>query len=345
LPETHPIYDAGFPRSKWKVKPSVLGLSNGVRELMILIPQADAGRAWQGQSHKTREELYQLGADIFLYAVDRKNLRYRGDTHYVEVNPKVTPKATVAVNRLQFAGNWDPEPGGWRRLAAITHNVNKATLTVTPVTPGKDPITAPVAHLTGAGPMKLTAEARAAIKKFVDDGGTLVVDAAGGSAEFAASVESELAAIFPAAKPEVLPADHPVYAANGKKIDGFTYRRIAREKLVGRTTAPRVQGITVGDKVRVFYSREDLSGGLVGTGIDGILGYEPKSAVDIMSGILAYSAKLPPATQPATQPAATQATTKPAGGGGATTKPTTKPRTTTKKPAATQPAAPATPAK
>ena len=26
--------------------------------------------------------------------------------------------------------------------------------------------------------------------------------------------------------------------ANGKKIDGVTYRRIAREKLVGRSTTP-----------------------------------------------------------------------------------------------------------
>lgn len=327
LPEKHPIYESAFSRSKWKQKPSVLGLSNGARELMILVPQADPGRAWQAQSTKTRGEMFELGANLFLYVADRKNLRFRGETTWVEADPKITPANSLAVNRLQYSGNWDPEPGGWRRLSAIVHNQNRATLTVAPVTPGRDAMTAPIAHLTGTLPLKLSPEARVAIKKYVDGGGTLVVDAAGGSPDFATSAELELAAIFPGAKPEVLPPNHAVFAAGGGKAEAFAYRRLAREKVVGKSTAPRLQGITLGNRVGVFFSREDLSAGLTGTAIDSIIGYEPASAVAIMTDILVYAAKLPsPAGATAAPPRAASSQPAPGPPSGPTTRPRTIPR-------------------
>ena len=52
---------------------------------------------------------------------------------------------------------------------------------------------------------------------------------------------------------------------------------------------PRVRGIKVGDRLAVFYSREDLSAGLVGEPVDGIIGYEPATATQIMRNILLYA--------------------------------------------------------
>ena len=46
-----------------------------MRELMILVPEADLGRAFQTRSEKTKEELYQLAQDIFLYSISRSELR------------------------------------------------------------------------------------------------------------------------------------------------------------------------------------------------------------------------------------------------------------------------------
>jgi len=85
LPADHPIYKNGpFLREKWKTKPSVLGLSNGVRELMLLIPQGDTGRAWQSKAVGGNEPAWQLGADVFLYTVGRTDLRYRGDVQHLQ---------------------------------------------------------------------------------------------------------------------------------------------------------------------------------------------------------------------------------------------------------------------
>ena len=46
----------------------------------------------------------------------------------------------------------------------------------------------------------------------------------------------------------------------------------------------------MGDRVAVFFSREDLSAGLVGNDVDGILGYTPDTATAIMRNVLLYAA-------------------------------------------------------
>src|SRR5207247_3186972 len=246
VPANHPIYRNGpFPREKWKTKPSVLGLSNGVRELMVLIPQGDPGRVWQSKVVGGNEPLWQLGANIFLYTVGRIDLRYRGESHLVDADPKATPEQTVAVARIRYDGNWDPEPGGWRRLGNVLHNEGKVQLAVEPVAPGRGELSKfKIAHLTGTAVFRLDEQARAELKQFVSAGGTLVVDAAGGSAEFAKAAEAEVKTLFVADKLSPLPPDHAVYLAGGGKADAISYRPFAQKVLVGLMKAPRVQGIT-----------------------------------------------------------------------------------------------------
>jgi hypothetical protein len=329
LPLNHPIFASDsvqFKASKWKTKPTVLGLSNGVRELMILVPDADPAKAWQSHSDRTKEELYQLGANISLYSNGGQNLRYRGITHIVKDNGKPAPANTLRVARLQYKGNFDPEPGGWRRLAMAMKNANLAQLVDfdKPVTLGQGQLAGyKFASLTGTAKFTLAAGEREELKKFVEGGGTLLVDAAGGSPDFADSAEVELALIFgDAAKKSLatpLSADHPLYAA--PKIESFEYRNFARRIIRGRQ--PRVRAMAVNNRLGVYFSREDLSAGLVGQDVDGVMGYAPETATEIVRNILMYDgtvaeapvagAAAPPAI--ATPPAAAPvAPAKPIGG-------------------------------
>ncbi len=52
---------------------------------------------------------------------------------------------------------------------------------------------------------------------------------------------------------------------------------------------PRIRGIKMGDRVGVFYSAEDISGGLVGEPVDGIIGYDPDSATTLMEHMILYA--------------------------------------------------------
>lgn len=294
LPAEHPIYTSLYPRAKWKTKPGVLGLSNGVRELMLLIPQSDPGKAWQLNTVGGSEPFWQLAANIVSYASDQRELRYKGDTHLVEADPDARITRTLRVARLRYKGNWDPEPGGWVRLRNVLRNDDGVELVVESVDPGTGQLDGfAVAHLTGTAKLKLDAGAIARLKKFTSAGGTLIVDAAGGAEVFASSAEGELKKLIDGAKLETLPADHALFA--GKERVKVAFRAAARKALTGKSAAPRIKAIRVNDRPIILFSREDLSAGLVGQPVDGILGYSPAAATDLMRRILVNgsSAKLP----------------------------------------------------
>ncbi len=172
----------------------------------------------------------------------------------------------------------------------MLHNEYKVGLTVEPVELGEGKLAEyKVAHLTGTTALKLEEAERAELAKFIESGGVLIVDAAGGSAMFAQSVEPQLSLLVSGGKLEVLPMEHGVYAVGGKKLDQADYRMFARANLVGGARIPRIQGIGKDGKTVIYYSREDLSMGIVGSSIDGVLGYTPQSATDLMSRLVLYA--------------------------------------------------------
>jgi hypothetical protein len=296
LPPDHPIFtNEQYLRTRWKNPQPVLALSNGVRELMILLPTNDPAKYWQLQEVSGREEGFQLADNVFLYSVDKQNLLEKGKTYLVSPDEKIKTDRSIKVARLEYGGNWDPEPAGWERLSAILHNDSHVKLEVTPVKLGTGQLGdghgdgAKVAHLTGTSKFTLNAASRDELKKFVTGGGTLIVDAAGGSSEFVESANAELSAIFGSTAAgelaDPLPATAAVFNLPGGAIHEFAYRAFAR-KILGSLKGPRLRAIRVNSRPAVFLSREDLSGGLVGEAIDGIVGYEPATATEIMRNLV-----------------------------------------------------------
>jgi hypothetical protein len=343
LPADHPIYTRQqFLRTNWKNPPSVLGLSNGARELMVTIPNADFGRNWQTMAYLGKEESFQAMNGIVLYAVDRQKLRYRGASYVIR--PTQAGGRAVKVARLEFAGNWDPEPAGWRRLAALLGNQSQANVTVETVKLGEgrlDGAVYPIAHLTGTGQFAFTKDQIAELRKFVIKGGTIVCDAAGGDGVFAGCAEQQLALIISGSKFEPLNPDDPALAmppggesasasapmlvkpieldptgaganstaatrptTNGILPDvekdppaadpagepvktllppdfPVEYRAFAKLRL-GTSQALRLKGVKFRKKWAIIYSAEDLSVGMVGQNVDGIHGYAPTTATEIM---------------------------------------------------------------
>jgi hypothetical protein len=316
LPEDHPIYtEEQFVRSRWKVRQSVLGLCNGTRELMLLIPSGDVARVWQLNNARGREDVWQLGSNIFQYAVDKRNLRLRGEDYRVVRDRLAKPATTLTLARIQYNGNWNPEPAGWRRLSTQLWNSETLNLTVKPVALGAGtlaPGLASVAHLTGTDEFTFDDAQIAELKDFVEAGGTLVIDSAGGSSAFATSAEQLIAALFPGEALKRIPESSALYTqslssqsatgmpattrpsmrpiASTKPFLEVRFRPFAAAR-IGVGSTPRVQAITRSGRVVLYYSREDLSAGLVGQPVDGIIGYEPGSATEIMSRILLATAQ------------------------------------------------------
>ena len=80
----------------------------------------------------------------------------------------------------------------------------------------------------------------------------------------------------------------PIYRQPGRTVDAVQYRQFARSRISNATT-PQLRGIKIGGRVAIIYSREDLSAGLVGEPVDGITGYSPASATELMTAIILYA--------------------------------------------------------
>jgi len=328
LPDDHPI-QTEYVRTSKPVQ--VWGLSNGVRELMLLLPDQDPGKTWQLNRPKAEPSHFEVAANILLYASDQLLLRYKLDPFLperIDANPAAR---TVHVARLKYSGNWDPEPGGWPRLAVEVYNRNAVQITPAAVPLGEGKLAGaaaggmkfPVAHLTGTAALKLEPKQLEELQKFIDGGGTLLIDAAGGSTEFANFVQTELipgitkepigwvpaddpifgapAAVLPAPPPPAttdvpfpVPTAAPAPVAQSStgpaaaaparplKVD---YRRFAKKRL-GSLKELRLKGVRVNGRWAILFSDLDLSAGLVGQNIDGIVGYLPESATTLVSRIV-----------------------------------------------------------
>lgn len=285
----HPLLKQQFNAANWKRKLRIEGLGNRARLFMILIPNDDLSRTLQLRD-RNRDEVFEFFANAYLYSTDKKQGKFKGYTHVKTLDDKVNPSTEIKVARLKFNGRWDPEPGGWRQLKATMNNVDKIKLTTQTVELGKDSLKDfKIAHLTGTDAFAFTEEQRKALKEFIDAGGLLVVDSCGGFGEFDSSVQDELSRILPnevAQIVEPLKGDHPIYTTGSAEKLEPKYRIFAQLKLGAEALKFRIRGIKVKDKLAVIYSPDDLSVGLVGNEVDGIIGYEPEVASTLMRRII-----------------------------------------------------------
>lgn len=285
--------DEQYTALRWKRKQRVVGLSNGVRQLMLLIPDDDPSRAWETRATQTRHEAFELITDIYLYSISKRWMRDEERQYEALSDPDGKTAAgakPIKIARIAIGDNWNPGPAAWPRLAAILRAEQHVDLKVEAI----GGFTGfHIAHLTGTTHFQFTEDQRKELREFVGHGGTLIIDAAGGSADFAESAQAELKTLFgekTAAELErPIPLDHALYS--GWKLESRLFRSFARRKLDGETKSPRIRGITVGDRIAVFFSREDLTAGLAGTTSDGILGYEPDAATKLMEQIIRYCAR------------------------------------------------------
>ena len=210
LPADHPIYNVVFKPSP---RPPLKAVSNGSRILMLHSPadlalrwQQRQDRAWEGKkapapgdSKGADAELrakqlapFQFAVNLFIYAAGKRDLRNRLDSPWVGPTDS-SPVQTVKVARLQYAGNWDPEPGAWRRFTNALQRETSYRADVLPI-PLRDlkPNDAPLAHLTGTHRASFSAAEAAALKAYVEAGGVVLIDNCGGPGAFEPEVRSLL---------------------------------------------------------------------------------------------------------------------------------------------------------
>ena len=314
MPSDHPMYrDEQFPATSWPSPPKLEMMSNGARVLFLLAPDDALGKPLQRGVDKKQTMPFELMANAFLYSVDKKSAQFRGQTYVVEPDAEAKTTKTVHVARIQHEGNWNPEPGAWKRMSAIVRNQDQIKLDVKDVNPDATTPDAGslegvnLAHLTGTGELKLSVGERTALQKFVSNGGILLVDAAGGDEAFATSAKAELMTMFPSEAKELDEPLPPNYALTriGKEKLKPDYRTFALLKLGASAGQFNFRIMKHGGHTAVIYSPQDLTVGMVGQPVGGIVGYTPEVATGIVRSLVRNVAALRPADAKTPAPAAT----------------------------------------
>ena len=284
LPAAHQIYSSYFQQN---TDAALFGVTNGVR-LLAVHATKELSLGLQLGPRESGLPAYQLAANIWAQATDRTFAHPRDAGMWPQAD-KAEPVATLRVARLRHNGNCDPEPLAWRRLAIRVNNRFHVRLDVSaPMTVADlDANAWPIAHITGTDHFELTDRDRAALRKFLADGGTLLADAAGGNDLFLRSFETQVVPLAGGEKVPRLAQDNPVYTAGPYDLTKVQYRREYAQTL-GNTerTRPRLQAVLKNGKPVILLSELDITTGLLGIPVYRLKGYSPDSAEQLMTNIL-----------------------------------------------------------
>jgi uncharacterized protein DUF4159 len=283
--EFHPFYSLHT-----KLRPTVQMrmVHNGVRPLVVVFNR-DIGRGLQSNDPKRYADSFTALSNIYLFAVGTEARRTRLASNYI-VPPEQLANERVPVARIRYDGDFDPEPGALAQLGAVMARDLAIGLDVDVVNPDQL-ADHRIAFLTTTGGGELSDDQAQALRAWVEAGGTLWLDAAGGTTKAVQSANAMLMKAFPGQIVLPLADDSPIISGDGlgfgsHDVRRVTYSRFAQRQM-GQATSPRLQAITIDGRVAVIYSPEDLTAALAGCEHWGVFGYSPDSARRLaINGIL-----------------------------------------------------------
>jgi hypothetical protein len=137
-----------------------------------------------------------------------------------------------------------------------------------------------------------------ALRKYIDGGGTLLIEAVGGSQAFSQAGRKLIAKLYPDQPPQVLPASSDVYQLPGRSIRGLPTRNSRR--FPGRF--PPLSAVAREGRNAIFISDLDLTTALLGVPCLRARGYTPDSAVKLLRNLVILAAGDKVAQPPAADP-------------------------------------------
>jgi hypothetical protein len=296
LPADHPVYTV--IKHDWKKRPRLRGAGNGSRTFFILSDEYMSGD-WQ--ANREESDAFQLAMNLLFYATDVGELEGKFSTILPATAPAKVREGCVTVARVHHGGtkahpqDWEAAARCWQQLAPLAKHVSGRTLKeAKPVVLGKDSLEGvQLLHLTGRSAVQWTEAERAALKKFVQGGGTVLADPHAGSPAFARAVRKELEDLFGPLQP--LSAD-PVLAEGrfegGVDLSsGVGFTLPARQLIRGRGDKPEGQKLLVAlvnRRPAVIFSEFDLVASGAGIANYRALAYKPESARKVLGNLIAY---------------------------------------------------------
>ena len=279
--------------------PSIESLGNGVRDLAIVCADGSLARGLE-QGPVRGSEAHKLLANLWVVAVETDGawprLR-RWNAAGLEVAPSPPSAASTKLAIVRHGEGDDPEPAALELARTELESRLGRSLDLVDVPIDALPDEAGLdrrllAILRGARPPKWDEDRWRALVRFVEQGGTLLVESPGGRGGFAESVEEELVRrlgrpAFPLANDPMLAGD----PARGREdLRRATYRPTTARSSGAATSACRLRGVRdASGRVVIVTSSLDLSFALLGRPREGIDGYSQGSAMAILARLIEHA--------------------------------------------------------
>ncbi len=297
LPPNHPIYTAYYPLTFRKDRP-LYGIEFGCKTLVVYSPKPLAGWWEANQPAKDADSKYafQLGANAIAYATGMELPKPRGtQVEVYNTRPESEQKrGFLKVAQLEHPGERHSGTGVTRNLLA--HLQKKMGIDVSLQTEklkvgDKDLLNYKFVYMHGKGEFDTDAKDLKLLKANLDDGGLLFADACCGSKAFDTSFRKMIKALY-GKDLEAIPVSDDLFGAavNGTEIKTVKCRREGGDEEKGyKSVAPLLEGIKVGDRWVVIYSKYDIGCALEKHQSTDCLGHDHESALRLGSAVILYA--------------------------------------------------------
>jgi hypothetical protein len=281
-----------------KPRPEIMGINDGERTC-VFYALDDISCPWQTKAFIKGEYLFKWGINLFTYATDHSPLRAKLAAQ-AEKSDRYTStvkgggKSNLTVARLKTAtGDWIVNRN-YKPFDVIAAEVSKrAGITLKAEDGGTDPsglAGKDVAYLTGSKEFTLSAPETAALKAYLDKGGFLLADAAGGASAFDQTFR-KLAGdmgleVKPFDKNSALLTGKFKAAAGYSLTSDVQFRHALRLLRSGRSYA-ELAGLYLNGKLVGIYSPFDVIFSSTFYEAYGCKGYKTDDAIAVILNILA----------------------------------------------------------
>jgi hypothetical protein len=311
LPPDHPVWFAEEKVNPKYVKP-LYGLDTCCRTAVVYCPE-NLSCFWQLKRPLRGEKLPEsiqaevdacaaMGANVIAYATNRelKEKLDRPKVAYLDDKVAKPERAAIVIPKLMHGGGSDDAPNAVRNLdryleKQLEIRVDSRSVLLPP--DNTKLFDYPLVFMHGRRAFRFNSAERSALKDYLTRGGFLFGDAICASPEFAEAFRQEIQAIFPDAKWQRIPADHPIFTSEYRGFDLKTVSlrdpqaRGADDKLTARVvkTEPFLEGLEIDGRYAVIFSPYDLSCALENSQSLECKGYTRDDAARIGANIVLYA--------------------------------------------------------
>jgi hypothetical protein len=298
----HPIWRAHtvIPPNSFKLE----GIEYGCKTVVVYSPE-DLSCLWEANQYDKGPggAAFRLGGNIIAYATGMEPPKPRLTQAEVvkgETEGKPIPRGYLRVAQLRHEGDWQPAPYAMRNLLEHLRreagiNVDLRTKPMQPADP--DLMDFRFMYMHGRGNFVVSPEGIKNLRMNLETGGLLFADACCGRKPFDASFRAMVAQLFPDKKLEPIPVSDDLY---NKDLNGTAITSVrCRTELPGsggqagefRDVAPYLEGVKVGNRWVVIYSKYDIGCALEKHQSTDCLGHDHGSALRLGSAAVLYALK------------------------------------------------------